>query len=127
IGVSALGLGAVVASVLVPLEREALERTALDQVGLLAEAVAATYEVVDEAGRTHPSRDVIKQVARAPNVLFVDVLDHTGAVQGSSREQHEGQRHALAPRLRDAQIGSDALVVTYNIPWTNSCVGCHDA
>lgn len=127
IGASALGLGAVIASVLVPLERAAVEESALAQVGLLAEAVAATYEVVDEVGRTHPSRDVIKQVARAPNVLFVDVLDHTGTVKGSSKEEHAGQRHALAPALRDAQIGRDALVVTYNMPWTNSCVGCHDA
>lgn len=127
IGASALVLGTLIAIVLVPLERAAVEQTAVDQVGLLAEAVAATYEVVDEVERTHPARDVIKQVARAPNVLFVDVLDHQGEVKASNLEEHGGERHPLAASLRDAQIGADELVVTYNMPWTNSCVGCHDA
>src|SRR5690606_765450 len=127
IGASALVLGTLIAIVLVPLERAAVEQTAVDQVGLLAEAAAATYEVVDEVERTHPARDVIKQVARAPNVLFVDVLDHQGEVKASNLEEHGGERHPLAASLRDAQIGADELVVTYNMPWTNSCVGCHDA
>lgn len=126
-GACALGLGAVVAAVLVPLQRAALEQTAVDQVGLLAEAVGATYEVVDEMRRTHPSRDVIKQVARAPNVLFVDVLNHEGVVKASNAPENEGEQHPLAPSLRDAHLTDDALLVTYNMPWTNSCVGCHDS
>ncbi len=127
IGASALLLGGLVASVLVPLERTAVEQTAVDQVGLLAEAVAATYEVVDEVRRTHPSRDVIKQVARAPNVLFVDVMDHEGVVRATNVDENEGQQRPLATSLRKAELAPDALVVTYNMPWTNSCVGCHDA
>ncbi|MFZ9886516.1 MAG: diguanylate cyclase [Myxococcota bacterium] len=127
LGGSALVLGAALALALVPLERRALEQAAVDQVGLLAEAVASTYEVVDEIRRLHPARDVIEQVARAPNVLFVDVLDHRGQVQASSMPEHRGQRHQVSKSLRSASIEADELVVAYRIPWTNACVGCHQA
>jgi diguanylate cyclase (GGDEF)-like protein len=128
IGGSAIVLGGTLVAALLPLERAAVEQTAVDQVGLLAEAVAATYEVVDEEKRRHPSRDVLAQVARAPNVQFVDVLDHAGIVRASNlKEENVGKRRPLASGLRELQIQEDTLVVTQNMPWTQSCVGCHEA
>lgn len=127
IGASSLVLGALLAAVLVPLERETLEQTAADQVALLAEAVAASYEVVDEASRTHPAREVLAQVARAPNVAHVDVLDHAGQVKASADPARIGQRYPIGERLRQATLDEELITVTYNIPWTRSCVGCHEA
>lgn len=127
IGVSALTLGGGLLAALVPLERAAVEQAAVDQVGLLAEAVAATYEVADEATRSHPSRSVLAQVARAPNVMFAEVIDHAGVVRTSNLEEHIGGRRVLAKGLRELRIEGDTLVVTHNMPWTQSCVGCHSA
>lgn len=127
IGGSSLVLGGVVAATLVPLEREAVEGNAADQVSLLAEAVASTYEVVDEENRRHPSRDVISQVARAPNVAFVEVLDHTGAVAHSTDASRIGRDQGLSAGLRLAEVSDELITVGYNIPWTRTCVGCHDA
>jgi diguanylate cyclase (GGDEF)-like protein len=112
---------------LVPLQRAAVEHTAADQVGLLAEAIGATYEVVDEERREHPAKDVISQVARAPNVLFVEVLDHKGVVRASDDPSHIGAQGRLASGLRDVRFEDEALLMTSNLPWTRSCVGCHAA
>lgn len=126
-GACALLLGGGLVAALVPLERSAVEQAAVDQVGLLAEAVAATYEVADEATRSHPTRDVLAQVARAPNVMFVDVLDHAGVVRASNLKENLGKRSPLATGLRNIEIHDKSLVVTHNMPWTRSCVGCHQA
>jgi len=127
VGVAALLLGVVLALILFPAERSAVEKTAADQVGLLAEAVAASYAVVDERKRSHKADVVIHQVAAAPNVASVDVLDHAGRVRQSSTEENIGQEREVPTRLRDVRIDDRALVVSTTLPWTQACVGCHDA
>jgi diguanylate cyclase (GGDEF)-like protein len=139
-GGAAVLMIAVVVSVVVPIEKKAVERVASDQVGLLAEAVAATYQVVaapedddekaepDDAHlRVHRATEVVSELARAPNVRFVDVADHDGVVQVSTAEKRRGQKRPPPRRLRDVDIGADELVVSYAIPWTKSCAQCHAA
>jgi diguanylate cyclase (GGDEF)-like protein len=127
VGASALALGAILLMILLPAERSAVEKTAADQVGLLAEAVAASFAVVDERARTHHADVVIAQVAAAPNVAYVDVLDHRGAVKQSSRSENVGIVRKVPSRLRDVRIDDELLVVSTTLPWTQGCVGCHDA
>jgi diguanylate cyclase (GGDEF)-like protein len=128
VGVAALVLGALVAAVLIPIERQATEQTSLDQIGLLAEAVAATYAVIDERHRTHRAEAVIAQVGRAPEVLYVDVTNHAGKVTRSSRPLNVGQQRALSGEsLREVSIAAEELKVSLQMPWQQDCVGCHDA
>jgi diguanylate cyclase (GGDEF)-like protein len=127
VGASALALGAILVTILLPAERSAVEKTAADQVGLLAEAVAASYAVVDERARSHRADVVIQQVAAAPNVAYVDVLDHAGKVTQSSLDENIGVVRRIPSRLRDVRIDDKMLVVSTTLPWTQSCVGCHDA
>jgi GAF domain-containing protein/HAMP domain-containing protein len=128
VGLSALVLGALVAAVLIPIERQATEETSLDQIGLLAEAVAATYAVIDERHRTHRAEAVIAQVGRAEQVLYVDVSNHTGKVTRSSRPLNVGQQRELSGEsLREVSIAAEELMVSLQLPWRQDCVGCHDA
>jgi diguanylate cyclase (GGDEF)-like protein len=125
-GGTGLVLLLIMLAVLVPLERRAATRIAADQVGLLAEAVAAAYQVIDETRRTHKAQEVLGRVARAPNVSFVDVLNHEGRISESSLPSHVGEKRE-AYAIRQVQLTPDLLVVTQPIVWTRSCVGCHDA
>ena len=120
-------LGTALFVTLIPLERRAVEQTAADQVGILAEAVASAYAVVDEVQRTHHAERVIEQVSSAPTVAFVETLDHRGKVAISSEPSHVGKLVKASPRLRHAELNGELLVVTQALPWTRSCVGCHEA
>ncbi len=153
-GAAALVLLAVVVAIVVPIERRAIAATAADQVGLLAEAVAATYQVGAPTGANAPKQrpedvdpddpdappqadtkdenphrgaDVVAELARAPNVRFLDVLDHDGVVRASTKAAHIGKPKTLPRRMREVDVGEDVLVVTYAMPWTNACSACHDA
>ena len=123
----ALAMTAALVAVVIPLERAAVERSASDQVGLLVEAVAATYQNVDLVANTHHADNVLLKIGGAPNVSRVSVLGHDGTVVWSTHAAQVGQKKTLPSALRDVRIGGDALVVTHNIRWTKSCVGCHDA
>jgi diguanylate cyclase (GGDEF)-like protein len=124
--VSLLGL-ALVFAVVIPLERAAIERARVARVSLLAETVATGYDVVDEAKRNHPSRALLAQAARTEDVAFIEVTDHTGAVKRATVPTSLGKTHTLPTGLRDSHVEGEHLVVSYNIPWTRSCVGCHES
>ncbi len=122
---SVLGLGLFLG--LVFFERQAVEQSASDQIGLLSEAVVTSFLVVDERNRTHTD-DVLSQLGRAETVLAVDVLNADGEVVKSSRPDRVGTLGAgLAKNLRDVQLDGGLVHVTENMPWTRRCVGCHDA
>ena len=118
---------ALIFAIVLPLERAAVERAQVAQVSLLAETVATGYEVVDEATRRHPTRELLPQVARTDDVQFVEVTDHVGIVKRATRDGLVGGSREVKDRLRTFGVEDDALVVAYNIPWTQSCVGCHQS
>jgi hypothetical protein len=120
-GGTGLALAAIMLAILIPLERQAVGRIAADQVGLLAEAVAASYQVVDETRRTHRAEDVLSRVAGAPNVSFVDVINHQGRISQSSLPSHVGEKRNPSA-VRQVQLTPDLLVVSQprcggKLPW----------
>ncbi|MCC7072226.1 MAG: diguanylate cyclase [Deltaproteobacteria bacterium] len=139
---AAIALGALALLLLEPVERSTVARVASDQVGLLAEAVAATYQVApprahddepvdDEASppapeRAHRAEEVLAQLTHAEGVEWIDVLDHEGRVQRSTRPGRVGAQRAVPRRMRDAAVGDEELVVSYAMPFTQACHQCHD-
>ena len=146
-------LGIVALGVLTPYQSAEAERVAADHIGLLAEAVAATYEqdepvkkkaaVVDdelererddpaaadnvEREHVHRAREVLAQMQRADGIIAIDVADHTGKVKQSTRAQRLGTTQAPPDRLRQSHVDGDTLTVSYAIPFTHRCTTCHDA
>jgi diguanylate cyclase (GGDEF)-like protein len=156
---AALLLGALAFVLLAPIERATLERVASEQIGLLAEAVAATYQVgatserrAGEAGRdghigqlgadgqvreereerardddhAHRAAEILEQLRHAESVAWIDVLDHRGFVKQSTDPAHVGRSRPVPRRMRDASLVDDELVVSYAMPFTNTCTSCHD-
>ena len=146
-GVAALVLGVVVFAAVLPyFQREAAERVAADQVGLLAEAVAASYEassqpekdatVPDESEKeptgqqtehAHRTAEILAQLRQAKSIVAIDVTDHKGTVRQSTHADRVGGSVALPGRLRDARVEGEQLVASYAIPFTRRCAACHDA
>lgn len=143
-GSAALALGAGAFFLLRPIERATVEKVASEQIGLLAEAVAATYQVStrgreepvadgspDRPGELaeHPHRagEILAQLRHAENVAYIDVLDHAGRVQQSTMPGHVGEARIVGRRLREAFFVGDELVVSYAMPFTHACAGCHEA
>jgi diguanylate cyclase (GGDEF)-like protein len=148
-GALVVGVGAF--AVLAPVQRESAERVAADHIGLLAEAVAASYEqevavaVAEDGGdasdasdgvdvdagkkpsHAHRAQDMLAQLQRAEGVVAVDVADHAGVVRHSTKVARIGMHEPAPARLRDSRVHDDQLTVSYAIPFTHSCAGCHNA
>jgi diguanylate cyclase (GGDEF)-like protein len=139
-------LGLVTLVAIRPWQESEAQRVAADHIGLLAEAVAASYEPdsapkkavrLDETARelddgdvekehVHHAREVLAQLQRAEAIVAIDVTDATGAVRQSTRPERLNTRHPPPSRMRQSVIDDDTLVVRYGIPQTTSCRGCHD-
>jgi diguanylate cyclase (GGDEF)-like protein len=153
---SSLVIGVLAFLALAPVERAAVERVAADQVGLLAEAVAAPYTVArrpaprppegaaadasnpegdgaeeNEADKTdgsaHRAAEILEQLKRADGILYIDVTDHQGVTRRSTRIANIGATHPVSRRLRDADVQGDELIVSYGLPFTQACAQCHTA
>jgi diguanylate cyclase (GGDEF)-like protein len=143
---AAAGLGVASFLALAPVEKATVERVASDQIGLLAEAVAATYQVSpparnpnahvdddnpdeEEPARDHPHKaaEILEQLKQAENIEWIDVVDHNGTVKLSTRPQNVGRGRLIPRRMRDAAMVDDELVVSYAMPFTNACAQCHEA
>lgn len=143
---AALVIGVLAFLALAPVERAAVERVASDQVGLLAEAVAASYTVTQRPSRplgdeaddanagsdvriehAHRAAEILEQLRRAEGILSIDVTDHAGVTRHSTRPGQVGRTHTVSPRLRDADVQDDELIVTYTLPFTQTCAQCHAA
>lgn len=148
---AALALGVVALLVLEPVERATVTRVASDQIGLLAEAVAATYQVAtpkpapsvdaDDPGAdpaadpstvdasapvlAHRAEEILAQLRHAESVEWIDVLDHEGRVQRSTRPGRVGKQREVPRRMREAGFVAEELVVSYAMPFTHSCEQCH--
>jgi diguanylate cyclase (GGDEF)-like protein len=140
-------LGAATLVGLRPWQEAEARRVAANQIGLLAEAVAASYEQhpaaeparrssepsapppddgTDGSGHVHRVRGILAQLQRADAVLAIDVTDSQGIVRQSTRSERLGKNDGPPSRLRSSSVQGDDLVVRYAIPKTSSCVGCHD-
>ena len=143
---TALVVGVVASALLAPYQNAEAERVAADHISLLAEAVGASYEqdVPGERKRTdddverelqdadlerehvHRAREILQQLQHADGVVAVDVTDHKGVVKRSTRTQRIGTVVKLPRRLRSSSVDDDQLTVSYAMPYTNTCMGCHD-
>ncbi len=148
-GCAALFIGALAFVLLAPLEKATVERVASEQIGLLAEGVAATYQVTQAPASTAPGDDVtnqeephaererkdaghraaeiLEQLKHAESVAWIDVLDHDGVVRQTTQPDHLGQKRPVPQTLRSASLVHDELVVSYAMPFTRACVRCHEA
>ena len=145
-GSAALLVGTAAFVLLAPVERATVERVASEQIGLLAEGVAATYQVAqpapdapkdedDSSGtapsspppRGHRAGEILEQLKHAESVAWIDVLDHKGVVRQTTRADHVGLVHPVPKALRNAELVDEQLVVSYTIPFTHTCAQCHDA
>lgn len=141
---AAVALGVTALLVLEPVERATVARVASDQIGLLAEAVAATYQVTapkpapdpdsdPEAAadappaveRAHRAEEILAQLRHAESVEWIDVLDHEGRVQRSTRPGRVGAQREVPRRMREAAVVDEELVVSYAMPFTHACEQCH--
>jgi diguanylate cyclase (GGDEF)-like protein len=142
----ALVVGVAVYVLLAPYQQAEAERVAADHISLLAEAVAASYEQdvarkpevaadatpsVDapaeiEREHIHRAREILQQLQHADGVIAVDVTDHKGVVKRSTRSDRLGGTVRLPRRLRSSFVDDDQLTVSYAIPYTQRCMGCHD-
>ncbi len=112
-GGAAVVLGVAALTALRPYQQQEAEKVAADHIGLLAEAVAASYEQdvpakkppEDEIEReldekdverehVHRAREMLAQLQRADGVVAIDVADHTGKVRQSTRAQRISTRMA---------------------------------
>ncbi len=147
---TALVLGAVGFALLAPYQNLEAERVAADHIGLLAEAVAATYEQ-DEPGQQkkpavdddiereaadpadverehiHRAREILVQLQRADGIIAIDVADHQGKVKQSTKAARLGLSQPAPDRLRQSHVDGDTLTVSYAIPFTRRCAACHDS
>ena len=139
----ALVLGVVAYALLEPYQSAEAERVAADHISLLAETVAATYEqshppvpkeedVERDLGdhdlqreHIHRAREILQQLQHAPDIIAVDVTDHTGVVRQSTRADRVGARIDIPRRVRTSVVDDDALTVRYAMPYTQACAGCH--
>ena len=153
-GGTALVLGVAALAALRPYQQQEAEKVAADHIGLLAEAVAASYEqdappkklddddrdgkdggsrvVADdevEREHVHRAREMLAQLQRADGVLAIDVADHVGAVRQSTRPQRIGTTTTVPNRLRASHFDKEqeTLTISYAIPFTHACAACHDA
>ncbi len=143
---TALVVGTVALALLTPYQQAEAERVAADHISLLAEAVAASYEqeapaprpAVDEVEReiqegdlerehVHRAKEILAQLQHADGVVAVDVTDDEGNVKRSTRPDRVGQKVSIPRRLRSSATDDQHLTVSYTIPYTRSCMGCHDA
>ncbi|HEY1100114.1 MAG TPA: diguanylate cyclase, partial [Myxococcota bacterium] len=151
-GLVALVVGGLAWMLLLPYQKREAERVAADHITLLAEAVAASYEQdavverhrkgddVDGANgvereladgdlqreHVHRAHEILRQLQHTDGVMAVDVSDHRGVVKRSTRATRLGNTVAVPQRLRTFAVDDDALTVSYAIPYTRTCVGCHD-
>lgn len=151
-GTAALAVATIAYFALRPIERATVEKVASDQIGLLAEAVAATYQVTPRGNRddhrardhdpeqerepdtereardahAHRAGEILAQLRHAENVAWIDVLAHDGRVKHSTLPTHVGNQRKIGKRLRDAHLVDDELVVSYAMPFTHACAQCHD-
>jgi diguanylate cyclase (GGDEF)-like protein len=143
---TALLVGSVASALLAPYQDAEAERVAADHISLLAEAVAATYEqdvpserkrADDEVERelqdadierehVHRAREILQQLQHADGVVAVDVTNHKGVVKRSTRTQRIGTVVPLPRRLRSSAVDDEHLTVSYAMPYTRACMGCHD-
>lgn len=145
---TALIVGAIASAMLAPYQNAEAERVAADHISLLAEAVAASYEqdlVVARRGlgadeqqereladtdlekeHVHRAREVLRQLQQADSIVAIDVTDHKGVVKQSTRAQRVGMVVPIPRRLRSSTVDADTLTVAYAMPYTRTCVGCHD-
>lgn len=139
---AAVALGAAALLLLEPVERATVARVASEQIGLLAEAVAATYQVTPPAPsgeqpqdgeppasppseRAHRAEEILAQLTHADSVEWIDVLDHEGRVRRSTRPGRVGSQRVVPRRMRDASVVDEELVVSYAMPFTHACQQCH--
>ena len=146
-GGAALVVGGVIYALLTPYQKAEAERVAADHISLLAEAVAASYEQDVPVGgkkadeveierelrdqdlereHVHRSKEILHQLQHADGVVAVDVSDQRGIVKRSTRASRVGSVVKVPQRLRSSFVDDDHLTVSYAMPWTRSCVGCHD-
>ncbi len=141
---TAVVVGLIATALLRPYQNAEAERVAADHVALLAEAVAASYEHGSPTARgsdaaehdvgdhdverehVHRAKDILHQLQQADSVVAIDVTDHKGVVKQSTRSQRLGQVIPLPRRLRSSSVDDDHLTVAYAMPYTRTCVGCHD-
>jgi diguanylate cyclase (GGDEF)-like protein len=141
---TAVVVGLIASALLRPYQNAEAERVAADHVALLAEAVAASYEHGATSARAsdsaehelsdndverehvHRAKDILHQLQQADSVIAIDVTDHKGVVKQSTRSQRLGQVIPLPRRLRSSSVDDDHLTVAYAMPYTRTCVGCHD-
>lgn len=145
---TAIVVGVIAFAVLAPYQQSEAERVAADHIGLLAEAVAAAYEqetptvpkkaaAADEIERelepgdvekehVHRAREMLLQLQRADGIVAIDVADHDGKVKQSTRPQRIGTHAVVPTRLRQSKVDSETLTISYAIPFTHACAGCHD-
>lgn len=146
-GGTAVVIGALALGALAPYQQSEAERVAADHIGLLAEAVAATYE--HEAGapskksaddvereidpgdlekeHVHRAREMLAQLQRADGIIAIDVADHLGRIRQSTLPPRIGEKTTIPKRLRQSKVDGETLTISYAIPFTQSCAGCHDA
>jgi len=115
-------LGAVM---LLPMERRAVRKSAEDQVALIAEVAATTFQMIDARTRSHKTGEVLTRLGSAPSVRSVSVLDAAGKVTWSTDPSMQDVTLGLQKELRYVHQNHDDLVVTMQLPATESCVGCH--
>ncbi|MDP2344502.1 MAG: diguanylate cyclase [Deltaproteobacteria bacterium] len=143
-------LGVLALALMAPYQDREAERVAADHIGLLAEAVAATYEQDEpttkkkaagdddeierelddkdiEREHVHRAREILVQLQRADGVIAIDVANHAGVVKLSTKAGRVGTQQKPPNRLRQSHVDGDALTVSYAIPFTQRCVGCHEA
>lgn len=141
---TALVVGIIATALLRPYQDAEAQRVAADHVALLAEAVAASYEHSPATTRPHDAaehefsdsdaerehvhraKDILHQLQQADSVVAIDVTDHKGVVKQSTRTQRLGTVIALPRRLRSSSVDDEHLTVAYAMPYTRTCVGCHD-
>jgi diguanylate cyclase (GGDEF)-like protein len=125
--IAAFLLSCLLVIMLFPLERATEQRSVRDQVGLLAEAIAMTFAIVDEQNKNHPARTVTDQVVRAAAVDSIDILNHEGNVTFSTVRETVNQSFDIPKDQSEVMLGGENITVIHPMPWERSCVGCHDA
>lgn len=130
-------LGILLGLLLYPAQRVAVEKTAVEQVGLLAQAVSAVYsggDVKQEstgASSGHRVNIMLAEMSRIPNLKYIDVTDAAGVVHKSTKADRVGMR-VQNPQISnqvsaDADINKEFVVVSHAVPWNGSCMVCHKA
>ncbi|MCP4498532.1 MAG: diguanylate cyclase [Deltaproteobacteria bacterium] len=124
-GIVAFGVFIAGVLVLLPMERKAVRAMSEDQVALIAEVAATTFQMIDARTRSHRASEVLTRLGAAPSVRAVSVLNSVGEVTWSTDSSMKAARPGLHKEMKYVHQNREDIVVTWQLPFAESCMGCH--